>query len=87
MSYECEQRIKRLANFNKVGNKTSQIEFKSNGMRFFAYVQDAENEVLEWRYDVKSEGYNVHIELMLNTSQDAILKKVFVQTDLSSYLD
>jgi len=87
MSYECEQRIKRLANFNKVGNKSSQIDFKSHGMQFFAYIQDAENEVLEWRYNVKFEGYNVHIELMLNTSQDAILKKVLMQTDLFSYLD
>jgi hypothetical protein len=73
MSYECEQRIKRLANFNKVGNKSSQIEFKSNGMRFFAYIQDAENEALEL--------------ICEDTFQGAILNSAHDENYLSSYLD
>lgn len=80
MSYECEQRIKRLANFNKVGNKSSQIEFKSNGMRFFAYIQDAENEVLE----LICEGT---LDKGLGTFQGAILNSTHDENFLSSYLD
>ncbi len=80
MSYECEQRIKRLANFNRVGNKTSQIEFKSNGMQFFAYIQDAENEVLELRYEFI-------IDDDLGIFKGAILNSIFIETCLPSYLD
>jgi hypothetical protein len=80
MSYECEQRIKRLANFNKVGNKTSQIEFKSHGMRFFAYIQDAENDALE----LICGGA---LDKGLGTFQDAILNDTHDKNFLSSYLD
>lgn len=80
MSYECEQRIKRLANFNRVGLKSSQIEFKSNGMRFFAYIQDAENEVLELRYEFI-------IDDDLGIFKGAILNSLFIETYLPSYLD
>jgi hypothetical protein len=73
MSYECEQRIKRLANFNKVGNKSSQIEFKSNGMRFFAYIQDAGNDALGL--------------ICEDTFQGAILYSTHDESFLSSYLD
>lgn len=73
MSYECEQRIKRLANFNKVGNKSSQIEFKSNGMRFFAYIQDAENDALEL--------------ICEDIFRGAILNSTHGDNLLSSYLD
>jgi hypothetical protein len=80
MSYECEQRIKRLANFNKVGNKTSQIEFKSNGMQFFAYIQNDENKALEWVCEGTSDA-------SLGTSQDAIINDMSDYNYLSSYLD
>ena len=87
MSYECEQRIKRLADFNRVGNKSLQIEFKHQGMQFFAYVQDAENEVLEWRYDVLFEGFLVQFELIINTNHNQSFTQSKKQMDLFRYLD
>lgn len=87
MSYELEQRIDRLSRFNIEGNKSLQIEFKHQEMQFFAYIQDAENEVLEWRYDVLFEGCNVLIKLIINTNYNQSFAQPEKQMDLFRYLD
>ena len=56
-------------------------------MQFFAYIQDAENEVLEWRYDVLFEGCNVLIKLIINTNYNQSFAQPEKQMDLFRYLD
>jgi hypothetical protein len=87
MSYECEQRINRLARFNSEGNKSLQIDFKQHGMQFFGYIQNAENEVLEWRYDVLFEDSGMQFKLIINTNHNQSLKQQEKQMDLFRYLD
>ena len=87
MSYELEQRIDRLSRFNIEGNKSLQIDFKQHGMQFFVYIQNAENEVLEWRYDVLFEGSGVQFELIINTNHNQSFTQPEKQMDLFRYLD
>lgn len=87
MSYELEQRIDRLSRFNIEGNKSLQIEFKHQEMQFFGYIQNAENEVLEWRYDVLFEGCNVLLKLIINTNYNQSFTQPEKQMDLFKYLD
>jgi hypothetical protein len=67
MSYEHEQRLQRLAKFTEDGNKTLQSVSKEQGMRFYTYIQNAENVVLEWRYDVIIDSGNVSLVLNINS--------------------
>lgn len=67
MSYEHEQRLKRLARFTENGNKTLQSVFKGQNMRFYTYIQNAENVVLEWRYDVIIDSGNAFIVLNIGS--------------------
>ena len=87
MSYECEQRINRLARFNSEGNKSLQIDFKQHEMQFFGYIQNAENELLEWRYDVLFVGSEVQFELIINTNHNKSFTQSEKQMDLFRYLD
>lgn len=87
MSYECEQRINRLARFNSEGNKSLQIDYKQHGMQFFVYIQNAENEVLEWRYDVLFEGSGMQFKLIINTNHNQRFVQPEKQVDLFRYLD
>lgn len=87
MSYEHEQRLKRLARFTENGNKTLQSVFKGQGMRFYTYIQNAENVVLEWRYDVIIEDSMLAIKLIINTNCDKSYPHVKKQTNLFRYLD
>ena len=87
MSYELEQRIDRLARFNSEGNKSLQIDFKHQGMQFFGYIQNAENEVLEWRYNVLFEGSGMQFELIINTNHNQSFTQSEKQMDLFRYLD
>jgi hypothetical protein len=87
MSYELEQRIDRLSRFNIEGNKSLQIDFKQHGMQFFGYIQNAENELLEWRYDVLFEGCNLLIKLIINTNHNQSFTQPEKQMDLFRYLD
>ena len=67
MSYEHEQRLQRLVRFAENGNKTLQSVSKEHGMIFRTYIQNAENVVLEWRYDVIIDSGNVSIVLNINS--------------------
>lgn len=67
MNYEHEQRLQRLARFTKNGNKTLQDVYKEQGMRFYTYIQNAENVVLEWRYDVIIDSGNAFIVLNIGS--------------------
>ena len=67
MNYEHEQRLQRLARFTKNGNKTLQGVSKGQGMRFYTYIQNAENVVLEWRYDVIIDSGNASIVLNIGS--------------------
>lgn len=87
MNYEHEQRLKRLARFTENGNKTLQSVFKGQNMRFYTYIQNAENVVLEWRYDVIIEGSMLAIKLILNTNCSESYPHVKKQTNLFRYLD
>lgn len=87
MSYEHEQRLQRLARFTKNGNKTLQGVSKGQGMRFYTYIQNAENVVLEWRYDVIIEGSMLAIKLIINTIYNESYPHVKKQMNLFRYLD
>lgn len=87
MSYELEQRIDRLSRFNIEGNKSLQIEFKHQEMQFFGYIQNAENEVLEWRYDVLFEDFGIRLKLIINTNHNQSFTQPEKQMDLFRYLD
>ena len=87
MSYELEQRIDRLSRFNIEGNKSLQIDFKHQEMQFFGYIQNAENELLEWRYDVLFVGSEVQFELIINTNHNQSFTQSEKQMDLFRYLD
>lgn len=86
MNYEQAKRIERLSNF-MANKKSSQIDFKEHGTRFFAYVQDGGFEVLESRYDVIFDKNEVYIKLVINTNANKVGKPTYLQTDLFSYLD
>jgi hypothetical protein len=86
MNYEQAKRIERLSNF-VANKKSSQIDFKEHGTRFFAYVQDDGFEVLESRYDVIFDKNEVYIKLVINSDIKEMQVPTIKQTDLFSYLD
>ena len=56
-------------------------------MQFFGYIQNAENELLEWRYDVLFVGSEVQFELIINTNHNQSFTQSEKQMDLFRYLD
>ena len=91
MSYEHEARLARLANF-AFDRRTPVLRFRENNIIFYSALSNAENELLEWRYEaILDSNFNTRIiVLIIKTANEPIkiVNEIFEQKmNLFNYLD
>ena len=68
MSYEHESRLNRIVNF-AFDKRTPVVRFRENNLIFYSAISNAENELLEWRYEaILDKEFNTSIVLVLKTA-------------------
>ena len=69
-NYEHEARLDRIVNFS-FDKRYLQSRFKQNNMEFYSAISNAENELLEWRYEaILDKEFNTSIVLVLKTANE-----------------
>ena len=91
MSYEHEARLNRIVNFS-FDRRTPVVRFKENNIEFYSGISNAENELLEWRYEaILDSNFNTRIvTLVIKTVNKPmkIVNEIFEQKmNLFNYLD
>ena len=70
MSYEHEARLNRIVNFT-FDKRTPVVRFRENNLIFYSALSNAENELLEWRYEaILDKELNTSIVLVLKTANE-----------------
>ena len=70
MSYEHESRLNRIIKFS-FDKRTPVVRFRENNLIFYSAISNAENELLEWRYEaILDKEFNTSIVLVLKTANE-----------------
>ena len=90
MSYEEEARLNRIVNFC-FDRRTPVMRFRENNIIFYSMISNAENELLEWRYEaILDKDFYSTIVLVLKTTKEPakqVNEIVEQRINLFNYLD